>query len=142
MRHVRVFGLFKKKSRLNRHPNVKYSDWFKKALEEEISHRGLDLSSKQALVIFDKISATIGEDYVDRARMLFFEELTLSMGDLLSVILDAGISIKFEDLKLIEKWFGEYGDDPRDYIRQNNNKNFAYIKQNLIVARASVNRLK
>ena len=92
--------------------------------------------SKQALVIFDKISTTIGEDYVDNARMLFFEELTLSMGDLLSAIVQAGIPIKLEDLKLIENWFGEYGDDRRDYIRHGNKRRIEYIEQNLIVTQA------
>jgi len=129
-----MFGLFEKKSRLNRPPDVEYSDWFKKALEEIVSYRGLGLMSKQALVIFDKISTTIGEENVENARTLFFEELRLSMGSLLSAIVHAGISIKLEDLKLIEDWFREYGDDRREYIRQGNENSIEYIRQNLIVA--------
>lgn len=131
-----MVGLFKKKSSLNRAPSVVYSDWFKKALENTASHRGLGLVSKQALVIFDKISTTIGEDNVDNARILFFEEPRLSMGDLLNAIVHAGIPIKLEDLELIENWFGEYGDDGRDYIRQGNKISIEYIKQNLIVTQA------
>ena len=124
-----MFGIFNKKPKRKRLKPVEYSDWFKEACEKHGQYR-FRIENSELLQVFDAISRTIGEEHVDGARILFFEEPYLAMESLTSCVIHTNTAIQNEDFKLLKGWFQKNGYDPR--FEERTIRDLEFIEKNLI----------